>query len=377
MRNRRSCLTLAVLAVFICLSLIATTVFALNLPDQVEATFGPPDPALDPARRILYSAMLLWQADDLTQPVDPEGAERAFQVEMGESTPSVIGRLWQEGLIRNPGAFRTYLSYAGLDTSLQAGNYQLSPAMAPLEMAQTLQDATPKEVTFYILSGWRAEEIAAALPTSGMNISQEAFLTAVHSRYPGYTFSAELPSPPSVEGFLFAGEYVLGRDLTARQLVKAFVDRFDSQVSPDLRKGFARQKLTLFQAVTLASMVEREAVLDEEMPMIASVFINRLNVGMKLDSDPTVQYAIGFNKEQNTWWTNPLKLDDLKIDSPYNTYLNTKLPPGPIANPGLEALQAVAFPARTPYFFFRAACDGSGRHLFSKTYDEHIHNECK
>ncbi len=112
-------------------------------------------------------------------------------------------------------------------------------------------------------------------------------------------------------------------------------------------------------------------------PMIASVFINRLNVGMKLDSDPTVQYAIGFNKEQNTWWTNPLNLDDLKIDSPYNTYLNTKLPPGPIANPGLEALQAVAFPARTPYFFFRAACDGSGRHLFSKTYDEHIHNECK
>ncbi|MBP1704218.1 MAG: hypothetical protein H6Q38_3325, partial [Chloroflexi bacterium] len=98
--------------------------------------------------------------------------------------------------------------------------------------------------------------------------------------------------------------------------------------------------------------------------------------GMKLDSDPTVQYAIGFNPEQNTWWTNPLSTNDLQFNSPYNTYLNWGLPPGPIANPSLEALQAVANPAQTPYYFFRAACDGSGKHAFAETLEEQVRNAC-
>jgi UPF0755 protein len=120
--------------------------------------------------------------------------------------------------------------------------------------------------------------------------------------------------------------------------------------------------------------VEREAILDEEMPTIASVFLNRLSSEMKLDSDPTVQYAAGFNHTQNTWWTNPVV--DTEIDSPYNTYLHPGLPPGPIGNPSLEALQAVAFPAQTGYYYFRAACDHSGRHVFAVTYEEHINNGC-
>ncbi len=97
---------------------------------------------------------------------------------------------------------------------------------------------------------------------------------------------------------------------------------------------------------------------------------------MKLDSDPTVQYALGYNPQKNTWWTNPLSLADLKINSPYNTYLYPDLPPGPIANPELAALQAVAFPAESPYFYFRAACDGSGTHVFAVTFEEHVNNAC-
>ena len=112
------------------------------------------------------------------------------------------------------------------------------------------------------------------------------------------------------------------------------------------------------------------------MPLIASVFINRLNAGLKLDSDPTVQYALGYNSEDKSWWTNPLSLTDLKIDSPYNTYLYAGLPPGPIASPDLSALRAVAFPAQTPYYYFRAACDGSGKHEFSETFQEHLSKEC-
>jgi UPF0755 protein len=116
-------------------------------------------------------------------------------------------------------------------------------------------------------------------------------------------------------------------------------------------------------------------VVEDEMPLIASVFYNRLAVGWKLESDPTVQYALGYNEAQGTWWTNPLSAADLQVDSPY-TYVYSGLPPGPIANPGLAALKAVAFPAQTPYYYFRAACDGSGRHLFAETFDEHLGNAC-
>ncbi len=375
--ERRNCLVFSVIGLLICLSLGGIGAILANIPAQAEAVFGPPATSLDPLRRALYAALLLWQAEDLTRPVDPQGNEISFQVGSGESAPSIIGRLAEAGLISNPGAFRTYLAYAGLDTTLQAGEYRLSSAMTPLEIAHELQDATPGEVAFTVLAGWRAEEIAAALPTSGLEISAEAFLVAVHSRYPGYSFSSELPAPDSVEGFLYPDEYVVPRVITAHELVSMLLDRFESRVGADLRQGFERQKLSLYEAVTLASLVEREAIVADEMPLIASVFFNRLGQGMKLDSDPTVQYAIGYDDEKGTWWTNPLSWKDLEIDSPYNTYRYTGLPPGPIANPGLSALQAVAFPAQTPYFYFRAACDQSGRHKFAKTYEEHLANACK
>ena len=190
-----------------------------------------------------------------------------------------------------------------------------------------------------------------------------------------YSFSAELPGS-SLEGFLFPDSYTLPRQAAAEQLLATILRNFDNQVNAEIRAGFANQGLGLFEAVTLASMVEREAINDEEMPMLASVFYNRLLVNQRLASDPTVQYALGYNTEQGTWWTNPLSLADLEIDSPYNTYLYPNLPPGPICNPGLAAMRAVAFPAQTPYYYFRAACDGSGNHLFAETFEQHLANEC-
>jgi UPF0755 protein len=159
-------------------------------------------------------------------------------------------------------------------------------------------------------------------------------------------------------------------------MLEAFLEQFTNQLTPDLIDGFENQGLNLHLAVILASIVERESVDENEMPMIASVFINRLAVGMRLDTDPTVQYALGYNEEQNTWWTNPLSLVDLEVDSPYNTYRYSGLPPGPIATPSLAALKAVAYPATTPYYYFRAACDNSGGHVFAKTFEEHVGNAC-
>jgi UPF0755 protein len=184
------------------------------------------------------------------------------------------------------------------------------------------------------------------------------------------------PHLSNLQGFLMPGQYQIKRGISAHDLAGLFVKRFDEMVTPELRDAYANQKLDLAQAVTLASMVQREAMVTDEQPIIASVFYNRLANGMKLDSDPTVQYALGYDEGKQTWWKNPLTQSDLQIDSRYNTYIYPELPPGPIANAGISALRAVAYPAQTGYFYFRAKCDGSGRHAFSTTYEEHLQNAC-
>ena len=347
-----------------------------NLPNWAETQFGPPAPGLDDFQKIYLSAQLLRQANTLKMPTDPFGEEREFRVVLGESPSAITGHLQQDGIIPNARSFRDYLVYAGLDTTIQAGDYRLSPRMSPLEIAHALQDATPSEIIFNILPGWRMEEIAAALPTSGLAFTPETFLEAAASLPAGSPLETELPDGASLEGFMFPDSYTVSRQITPHGFVDLLLENFQSKLTSDLRQGFSRQELSLFEAVVLASIVQREAVVEEEMPMIASVFLNRLQTGMKLDADPTVQYAVGYNIDQNTWWTNPLSQADLQVNSPYNTYLNWGLPPGPISNPGLNALQAVALPAQTPYYFFRAACDGSGRHIFAETFEQHVGNAC-
>jgi len=368
--SRRSIIISTLILVFLC-ALIASAL--LGIPMLANRWYGPPSSALGSLDRFEYSFRLLWYGKTLTHPLNASGAEQSFTIEAGEGVPSIAIRLEEVGLIRSAAAFRAYLIYTGLDTSVQAGDYQLSPALSIVDIARELQDATPEQITFVILPGWRMEEIADSLSTSGLEITPEEFLAATRSAPPGLDF---LPASVSTEGFLYPDTYVLPRDTTAAALVDAFLHNFSLYLTPDLTNGFARQGLDVYQAVTLASIVQREGVVAEERAQIASVFYNRLRSGMKLDSDPTVQYALGYDAQQATWWTNPLTLDHLQFDSPYNTYIYAGLPPGPIDNPSLNALQAVAFPAETPYYFFRARCDGSGLHEFSITFEEHLQNSC-
>jgi UPF0755 protein len=342
---------------------------------KAEQSFGPPSPELSFRQHIYLSVLILLQSKDLTQPVNPGGSMVNMTIDPGESVPSIIGKLWEEGLISNPGVFRSYLQYTGMDTRLKAGAYKLSPDMSPIEISQAIQSSISADISLTILPGWRLEEIANALPSSGFNITPEEFIAGVHTHPDGYSFSTCMKDD-SLEGYLFPGTYTLPRESTLNDLLPQILMKFDSEVNPEIRSGFTNQGLDICQAVTLASIVEREAVQEQEMPLIASVFYNRLNSGNVLASDPTIQYALGYNQDQGTWWTNPLSLQDLKVVSPYNTYLNSGLPPGPISNPGLAALRAVAFPAQTSYYYFRAACDGSGRHLFSETFEGHLANEC-
>lgn len=381
-RNRHtrshSLMTLAegLILVLFCLAL-AVVLYGWNaIPSQAGARFGPPSPKLSAWQRVEYSAQLLWNQDNLVQAVDPTGSERQFKVELGEPAGTVAVQLQDQGLIPSADAFRNYLVYAGIDTGLQAGTYTLSPAWTPIQIAHKLQDATPKDVSFQILAGWRIEEIAASLPTSGLSVSPGDFIQAATHASGALGIDGMPAQVQSLEGFLLPGHYTIRRDITTAGLVAIFRQAFDQNVTQDMLNGIKQQNLSLYEAVTLASIVQKESVVADEEPVIASVFLNRLAAGMKLESDPTVQYALGYNTAQQTWWTNPLTADDLKVQSPYNTYLVDGLPPGPIANPSISALKAVAFPEQTSYYYFRARCDGSGRHAFAKTLEEQVNNAC-
>ena len=362
------------IAIFMVLAILSSLYISfIYIPSRASRIYGRPAPWLTLPQRVQYSALLLWYDGLLTHPLDPNGTEQSFTIEMGEPVDSVANHLESVGLIRDAESFRTYLVYSGLDTSIQAGDYQLSTAMSPIDVARELQDATPEEITFVVLPGWRMEEIAASLSTSGLSIATEEFLSAARTTSQEFDF---LRGAETTEGFLYPDSYILPRETTSDELVNELVRNFALRLSLDIKNGFKKQGLTVYQAVTLASLVEREAVQEEEQPLIASVYLNRLRIGMKLDADPTVQYAIGYNILQRTWWTNPLNLLDLQLNSPYNTYIYEGLPPTPIANPGLGALRAVAFPAETTYYFFRAKCNDSGLHEFAGTFDEHLENAC-
>ncbi len=343
------------------------------IPSRASLLYGPPAESLSLSDRIEYSTRLLSHGNLLTTPFIPNGIEQAFRIEQGETVFSIATHLQEANLISDAQIFYDYVVYTGLDLTIQSGDYKLSPALSVIDMARKLQDSTPKDITLTILAGWRMEEIAASLPTSGLDISPEAFIAAAQTAPQVLSF---VPDSAAMEGFFFPDSYIIPRVATTNELLDIIARNFALHITDDMRAGFAAQGLDTYQAVTLASLVERESIKEEEQSLIASVFMNRLNIGMTLGSDPTVQYALGYNPIQQTWWTNPLSLADLKFDSPYNTYIYAGLPPGPIASPSLEALQAVAFPATSDYYYFQASCDNPGYHNFSVTFEEHIENGC-
>ena len=371
-RNMPCCLMLTFLAGLV---IILVVVIPRFITSQAEKTFGEPSPQLTYRQEIYLSVSILLHAGDLTQPMNPQGDEIDFTIEPGESVPAIATKLEQAGLIPNAGVFCDYLQYAGLDVSLKAGKYQLSPATSSMQIAHAIQSSISADITLTILPGWRLEEVANTLYSSGLNITSDEFLDSTHTHPGGYNFSDCLKDD-SLEGYLFPGSYTLPRETSVNELLSTILENFEAQVNSQLRDGFTSQGLDLCQAVTLASIIQREAVIDNEMPLIASVFYNRLHAGSELASDPTVQYALGYNQSQATWWTNPLSAEDLRVNSPYNTYSHPGLPPGPISSPGLLALSAVAFPEHSNYYYFRAACDGTGRHVFAETYEEHLDNAC-
>ena len=338
----------------------------------VLGDLGSPTDDLSTTERFTLGAYLLSQAPALDSAAGDPDARVNLTVESGASAQSVMDQLVDAGVLENGSLLRNYMRYRGLDVGIQAGSYEVTGAMTIRELASTLQTARAPELVMTIVEGWRLEQIADAIDASGLDFNGQEFLAAARAPLPDHELAV---ATDSLEGFLFPDTYRLEPKSSPEAFIKTAMDNFVRRVDSDLRQSFELQGLTLGQAVTLASIVEREAIVPEERPLIAAVFLKRLRNGLPLEADPTVQFPLGRQPDGN-WWKSPLTLLDLEVASPYNTYRNNGLPPAPIAAPGLGSLVAVGSPIETSFLYFRAACDGSGRHQFAETFDQHLQNAC-
>ncbi len=331
----------------------------------------------------VLSAYLETNRARLDQPASTDASPTQFVIQPGQPARTISENLANVGLITDARLFEAYVRVNGLANSLQAGAYQLSPSMTIPEIAQALQRAVAPEIVVRVGEGWRLEQTADYLtqqtPLDGADYRRRAEtgdLSGLDASK--YDFLTLRPAGASLEGFLYPDTYRLPAEgATAADLIGRQLDKFTEQVMPFWREAEAKgaTDLTLHQVLTLASIIEREAIADDERPMIAGVYLNRVARKMKLQADPTVQYAMGYQPDTQRWWKTPMNLDEYaSADSPYNTYLYPGLPPGPIASPSLKSILAVLEPAQHDYIFFVAEPGGTGRHTFARTYEEHLQN---
>ncbi len=314
---------------------------------------------------------------------EPAGTNSSvpFAIVPGALAGSVAEELAAAGLLNDPALFLNYLRFYGLDSRLQAGQFTLDGRRTVPQLAEAITQGSALDVSITFLQGMRLEEMAdylAAVSPAAIDSAEFLALAKRQTRLDlaPYTFLNSLDVDATLEGYLFPGTYHLPAGADAQYLIEEMLRNFDRQVTPAMRQAYGAQGLSLPQAVTLASIVVRETPVAEEKPRIAGVYLNRVRQGMPLQADPTVQYALGYQDESQNWWKAPLFFVDLEVNHPYNTYIISSIPPGPIANPGTAALQAVAEPEQTDFLFFVVDCESNppGRHVFSRTYEEHLAN---
>ncbi len=297
------------------------------------------------------------------KPVNAAAGDAVMVVVKPGMTTQAIGELlYEKGLIKNVLLFRVVAKLEGAEGSLKAGEYALSKAMTVKEMIGKLTRGETAYKQFTIPEGFTIDQIAAFLEKN--NLASAAKYKAFAAGYAPYDYiNPAANAKYKAEGFVFPDTYRIAAGTSEEQLVKMMMSQFDSQFTPAMRQRAAELGLSVREVVILASLVEKEAQVAAERPVIAGVFMRRLKLEMPLQSCATIQYILGYPKPE-------LTVQDTELPSPYNTYQNMGLPPGPIASPGLAAIKAVLNPADTEFLYFFANKDGS--HVFSRTYDEHL-----
>ena len=290
------------------------------------------------------------------------GGERGAPVRVviprGASFRVAADSLASRGIVASATAFRAYVSFSGKDRALKAGTYEFRPGTKWATIVDALVAGKGVTHTVVIPEGFDLTQIAPLLTRT---LSAPADSVAAAVRDTALLRRLDIPTA-TVEGYLFPATYTFASGTTAREAVLAMVERFEAAWKPEWDARLQQLAMRRNDVVTLASIVEKEARRGEERPVISAVYHNRLKRGMRLQADPTVQYALGRHVDRVLY-------KDLETDSPYNTYRVTGLPPGPIASPGAASLEAALFPANVPYLFFVARPDG--HHEFRETFAEH------
>ncbi|MFL5760727.1 MAG: endolytic transglycosylase MltG [Thermomicrobiales bacterium] len=312
-----------------------------------------------------------------------------IKISQKDTTSSVAKILKDKGLIRYEFVFEGEVK--AKSGEVIPGTYNLRIGMSAVEIADYVtgkSTPTPDKakagnnqndaatITVTVVEGWRTEQIADELVKQGWKGSTADFMKAVKNFDAShYEFLADKKSdgnPDWLEGYLFPDTYDLSADAPAEDLVQKMLDNFNDKFNEQLRQRASEMNLSVNDVLIFASIIEREAKLGSERPTIADVYLNRYEQGMKFDADPTVQYAMG---KEGSWWPVPTGDDLQNVNSPYNTYLNGGLPPGPICNPGIGSIQAVLQPAGTNYLYFVLKNPETGEHVFAETYNEQLANQ--
>lgn len=318
-----------------------------------------------------------WYVYNEMQPVNKSGSTVKLTIEPGTGTSRIADMLETQGLIKNSLFFRTYLKWKSEGSRFQAGVYEMTPGVTYDEIIAKLNsgDVVKAEmIRFTIPEGFTVTQMAEKLEEQGY-ADKKAFLDlAGQAQGLQNELLTEIPADDRLtyrlEGYLFPETYELKKGSTEAEIVQRMLDETKNRLEaiPNFQAKLEKRGLDLNELMTVASLVEREVVVDSERAKVAGVIYNRLSKGMKLEIDATVQYLLGKPKER-------LLNSDLRSeDSPYNTYLYEGLPPGPIAAPSLKSIEAALEPETTEYLFYVTKKDGSGEHLFAKTYQEHLKN---
>jgi UPF0755 protein len=352
------------------LILVIVAAFVIGRPLAVDALAAQATDHDTILRQDVVRAILAERvAGEVDRAKDPAAQQRSFVIARGETAGQIARRLENEGLIRSALAFSYVLYDTNREDALQSGTYTVSAGLTPRQLARVFEKAPGDQTVLRLIEGWRLSEIATAVTKAFPTLSRDAFLREAIVGQRRNSVLAGLPPETTLEGFLFPDTYFFRPDASGAQIVDALLDQFERKAGATLRQAAQQRKTTVYDIVKLASLVEREAHDRSESPTIAGVYANRLSIGMKLDADPTIQYALGDWRE--------LTLKDLETDSPYNTYRVAGLPPTPICNAGQAALEGAAQPADVPYLFFVAKGDGTGQHAFARTLEEQEANRVK
>ena len=312
---------------------------------------------------LLSIAVAVYLYRELEYPTTPpEGEEVTIFFPFGTSTKEIFRRLDAEGVVRPGWLAEVYYRVARSATSLEAGEYRFA---RPTPLSEAISRMGRGDVVKHVIvvpEGLTAEETFELFWSRSIS-RPEAFR---HAFVNPQLLTSMARGAPDLEGFLFPDTYVVTRSTSARQIVETMLVNFRRHFTPEMRASAQAIGLSERQAVTLASIVQKETSLDRELPLIAGVYWNRLRHAMRLQADPTVTYAL----KRDGKWTGTLYRSDYGYASAFNTYLFEGLPPGPICNPGEDALRAAVAPARTEFLYFVA--DGTGGHTFSRTFQEHL-----